>query len=280
MKSIRKIVSICFALSLCATPAGYSQGAVQGQTIGTGLARTTETRRAAPLIPAQFISNHPRSLQFLPEAGLPSGDAEALQRAWPIVQRDASDEGFNLLQQSWTYQEAICPDFSRHILLLFSEDAGGSAVNMFTALLSRDEPASVRILPLLFRGGRPSSGRRGNPVAIAAFNWLRTHEAPIMHPDMVTLGMCYAALTGAHVVLPGEASNGGVQMPWSLQINEKGASLLRFQDIESATKPQLWELSFDRDGELREASVIRVRGEKETSLRAQPVKTKTIRKFQ
>lgn len=179
-----------------------------------------------------------------------------IRDAWPAIEQKAARLGFDLGQGSWTYRQMVCPIFPRHILLRYTLDGGIGDVSRFTAVAPRDGREPVRIVPILRRGFSLYTPAPSNALSIAVFNDLRVHENRGQKVDWLTAGLCYAALTGAQVVLPSAArantrSNAFVyQMDPLLKIGDRGAATVRFLDVERPQRPVEWSLDFDKTGRL------------------------------
>lgn len=214
------------------------------------------------MVPDVPLSAHPSSLNLLPSAAMSSSDSEAVRAAWSQLEQSAAIEGFDLSENHWTYQQISCPAFPHHILLEFTEGTGTRDLSMFSAVVPRNGSEPARILPILRRGISTYSGSAASPIAITTFNRLRPQ---ILAPDVdwLTLGMCYAALRGVHVVLPNaetEQADGlaGVDTAPLVQISANGAMVIQFSDIESLQEPKRWEMSYDSKGKLLTTSVTQI----------------------
>ena len=198
-------------------------------------------------------------------------DRQAVAANWPVIQKDAVLQGFNLDKVKWTYQQIICPVFSKHILLFFSHNQGVGNVSEFSVVVPRTGKGVVRILPILRRSYALSPPASVNPLSIAIFNGIRAHESPGRKVDWLTVGLCYAALTGTRVELPEQAGNGPkADLPQAmnplLQIGADGSAVVRFDNVETPQQIKEWALSFDSHGRLLHVAVTPEVALKVTSL--------------
>ncbi len=217
--------------------------------------------------PAERIN----SVEYLSGHSMAVQDRQAVARARALIWTKAVRAGFDLDKGKWTYQQIVCPVLPRHILLFYSRNRGVDDVSEFSAILLRNSNAAVRILPILHRSYALFPPAPVNPISISDFNLLRAQDNPGKKVDWLTTSLCYAALTGAHVVLPRQAaSHSDVDVPLGmnplLQIAVDGSATVRIDDLEAPQRPKEWKLSFDKNGNLLHVAVIAVAPLKVTPL--------------
>lgn len=219
-------------------------------------------------IASPFAVNSPSSeradaIAFLSPDAMTAPDRQAVRDASAAIAKNAAVQGFNLQQGSWSFQQIACPVFPGHLLLLYTRDRGVGDLSKFSAIVSRGENGSVRILPILRRSFSLYTPAPVNPLTIVAFNVLRADENRDRKVDWLATGLCYAALTGDEVKLP-PAGKGTTQqnvalvMDSLLQVEEDGGAVVRFFDVEDPQRTRSWALSFDRNGKLMRVAVAPV----------------------
>lgn len=202
---------------------------------------------------------------LLPSDSMTAQDRRAVQDASPEIRTKAALRDFDLQRGAWSYQQIACPVFPAHILLLFSRYNGIGEVSRFSAVVPRDAGESVHVLPILRRSYALFTPAAVNPVTIAAFNVLRSHEHPGQKVDWLATGLCYAALTGSDVKLPPAVDAAGTQafspvMNSILQVEEDGSAVVRFFDVEDTRQIKSWSLTFDKEGKLISVAITPVPG--------------------
>lgn len=203
------------------------------------------------------------AVAFLSDDAMTARDRQDVRDAAPAIEKKAALRGFNLERGGWSYQQIACPVFPGHLLLLYSRNRGVGDVSQFSAIVPRDGNGSVRVLPILRRSYSLFTPAPVNPLTIAAFNTLRAHEHPDRKVDWLATGLCYAALTGSEVKLP-RAANGAADQNMTgamnavLQVEEDGAAVVRFFDVEDPEQTRSWDLSFDKEGKLMRVAVTPV----------------------
>ena len=188
-------------------------------------------------------------------------DRDAVTAAIPAIQSKVPLAGFNLEQGNWSYQQFVCPVFPDHVMLLYSRNEGAGNLSQFSVAIPRDGNSTVHVLPILRRSFSLYTRATENPLTIATFNRLREHAQTGEKPDWLVTGLCYAALTGAHVKLALADADGGKSGPMPamtplLQIGNDGRNTVRFMDVENAQRPKQWSLIFDSRGKLVKVEVL------------------------
>ena len=84
-------------------------------------------------------------------------------------------------------------------------------------------------------------------MMISAFNEALASERLPRKRDWLTASLCYAALSGAHVV---------ASTP-TIEIKTDGGAVVRFLDAETPQHPKAWKLIFDKKGNLVKTAVER-----------------------
>lgn len=260
------------AFALLAASAGWS----------TAQAGAQPRKSASKILPPAADVNSPFAIDapasqradaiaFLPQDAMSTQDRQAVRDHWSLIERQAELRGFDLERGNWSDQQIACPVLPSQILLLFSRDNGARDVSEFSAVVPRGGTASVRVLPILRRGYSLFTPVAVNPLAIAYFNGVRANEHLDRKVDWLATSLCYAALTGAHIQLP-PVQNGAANQTFSpatnalLQVEENGAAMIRFLDIEDPQQMKSWNSAFDKDGKLMNVSITPVSGLKTTPI--------------
>jgi hypothetical protein len=209
------------------------------------------------------LGQRTESVEFRAAYSMNEQDRQTASGAMPRIRENAALAGFNLDKGGWSYRQIVCSVFPGHLLLFFSRENGASDVSEFSAILGRGGKGFVHILPILRRSYALSPPAPTNPLSIAAFNLIRDQENPHEKMDWVTTGLCYAALTGARVMLPERAGNRTqANVPLGLnpllQVGADGSAAIRFDDLEAPQRPREWDLSFDSHGKLVQVAVTPV----------------------
>ncbi len=195
-------------------------------------------------------------------------DRQAISKAWGAMEKKAAENGFDLNRNGWNYEQIVSPAFSEHVLLLFSHDGSSGERSEFSAIVSRQGAEPLHVIPILRRGYSPYSTPQENPVAMAAFNRALASERAHEKPYWLSVSACYAALNGAHAVLPsvqtdkgGDGPAGWVSTP-SLHAEDDGGAVARFEVEEAPGRFTAWELTFDKNGNIIKAVTSRVKAPK------------------
>ena len=195
-------------------------------------------------------------------------DREATSKAMGTVEKKAAENGFDLGRKGWTYEQIVSPVFSEHVLLLFSHDGSPGERSEFSAIVPWQSTEPLHVIPILRRGYSPYFTSQENPVAMAAFNRALAGENAHEKPYWLSVSACYAALNGAHAVLPatetekgGEAAAGWVATP-SLDAEDGGGAVAHFEAEEAPGRLTEWELTFDKNGNVIKAVTSRVQAPK------------------
>ena len=209
-----------------------------------------QSGKRAPEASAPFgttTSGYRTPIIFRAADAMSSVDRRAVSDRWPSISKKGAMDGFDLSEQKWTYQQIVCPVFTEHLLLLFSRNGGPGDRSALSAVLPRKSGEPVRIVPLLRRSYAPYTAAPENPVTLSVFNQTLASERMPKEQDWLSVALCYAALSGAHVV------------PYSptVEIGTDGGSVVRFIDIATPQRPQAWKLIFDKMGHLAKAAVER-----------------------
>jgi len=214
---------------------------------------------------APFLINAPpsqrvRSVAFLAPDFMTAPDRQLADSAMPILRQKAALAGFDLDRGPWTRQQMLCPVFPDHVLLLFTRNRGLGNLSMFSAVIPRAGENALFVVPILRRSETPYTPAPSNPRTIAIYNRIRAGENPGKKVDWLTAGLCYAALSGAHVELPplkGSAAKHDVSLVMDslLQLDTDGSPSVQFLDVEVYDRPREWDLSFDNKGNLLKVTV-------------------------
>ena len=255
--------SIVCALLAAAGGWCVAQGGSRAQKNRDATIRPPVAEISSPFAVDAPASQRVPAIAFLPQGSMTAQDRQAVHDVSPVIAKRAAQQGFDLGQGNWTYEQIACPVFPDHLLLFFSRDNGIGDVSKFSAVVPRNGDGSVRILPILRRSYSLFTPAPVNPMTIAIFNALRAHEHPDRKVDWLATGLCYAALTGADVKLPPVGNEPATQnislvMNSLLQVEEDGDAAVRFYDVEDLQQAKSWNLTFDRHGKLRSVAIIPV----------------------
>jgi hypothetical protein len=206
-------------------------------------------------------SERMNSVAFLPEDSMAPQDRQIVRDGSPTIRKEAGLQGFELDRGKWVSGQILCPVLPGHIVLLFNRNDGVGDVSEFSAALPRDGIGSIFIVPILRRSYSAIPAVPINPLTIAVFNRLRAQDHPDRKVDWLTTGLCYAALTGAHVELSPSANSLvkpdiSFAMDALLQIDQRENVVVHFTDHEEPQSPREWNLTFNKKGVLVDVAVI------------------------
>lgn len=195
------------------------------------------------LIPAEQMS---RSDQLL------AADAES------SIAEHAANNGFDMNEGTWSYQQIDCPAFPNHLFLKYTRNNGASDLTVFSASIPRNQEGRVRIIPILKRSYSLFAPAPINALTISAFNHIRSEDGQDNSPNWLGNGLCYAALAGANPELPTEdppAVNKPVpSLTAVLETEPKGGAVIRFVDAKAVPRQMEWKMTFDTKGKLVKAA--------------------------
>jgi hypothetical protein len=213
----------------------------------------------------------------IPTAGLPvlspeamsAADAALLNAREADLSRAASFYGFDLTRTDWKYQQVLCHDFPRELILAFTNASSPRGASHFTAVIPRDG-GRVQVVAGYSHGLRPFKPSWSNPGSMAVFNRMLAAErgsgsaglGAIRGSDhWLELAMCYAALTGPppeaaleteDVAASEHLARLGAATP-IIRIGDRGAADVGFSDVRDPDRVYNWTLSFDGGGKLKSA---------------------------
>ena len=170
-------------------------------------------------------------------------DRQAADEAWPRIAERAGAELLPPSREGWSYRQISCPALPNHLFLRYTRTDGVGNASRFTASISREAKATVRIVPLLRRGYSLFSPAPVNAGTVAVFNRIREEE-PQPQQDWLGVALCYAALAGADSWSDSQADP---SLNARLETFSAGGALVGFTDRTSDTD---WELNFDPQGRL------------------------------
>ena len=186
-------------------------------------------------------------------------DRRLVADAASMIQKMADIEGIEFNVDKWTSQQMICPALPDHIFLLFTHNGGVGDVSEFSAAISRSRVSRVRIVPIQRRGYSLFSGTPINAMTISTFNQIRADDRSNESRDWLTTGLCYAALSGAHLDTSPvrekqeDEQTFGLTTPM-IQILSRGGAIIHFVVAASTPHPSEWTLEFDAKGKLLRAT--------------------------
>jgi len=272
-------------LGLIAAMASGVRGAAQvtRQEPGGNSGKVVHAVDAANLVPFALNATAPEGgdgVDFRSAQAMTSEDRNAIDKAWPAMEKKAAENGFDLDRKGWTYKQVVSPAFSKHVLLLFSHDGPSGELSEFSAIVPRIGVEPLRVIPILRRGYSPYSAPQENPSTMAAFNQALASERAHEKPYWLSVSVCYAALSGADAVVPFAQTDKGGDSPaaWapipSLHAEDDGGVVARFETEEAPGRYTTWELTFDHNGNVIKAETSQV---KTPVLRVVKVKAATLK---
>ena len=178
-------------------------------------------------------------------------DRQTVHDAWPVLSQKSAILGFDLNQGQWSYRQIDCPIFSGHLALQFSSDSRNGR-SVFSAVIPESGKENLRILPILRRGYTPFGPAAVSSSTIAAFNAIRKDGPAPSQAGWRTTSLCYAALAGADVQdsRAQEASAAKLPAAATLQLLQSGGATARFVQTGAEGERRLWQLQFNRAGQL------------------------------
>ena len=215
-----------------------------------------------PFSPGSETAGPAAAIEFRSTDRMSQKDRDLAGFAQSMIGERAGLAGIEFDQVSergkWESQWIVCPALPNHLFLQFTRDNGKGDVSVFTASIPRGGDGRVRVIPVLRRGYSAFSPGGGNELAIAVFNRIRAEEHSDKDPSWLAMGLCYAALAGAHPEAgPPTAADMGKLPPAPLPIlmfpNEGGA-VISLADLSANPQPMIWTMTFDGKGKLVEAT--------------------------
>ena len=234
-----------------------------------------QERRSRP-IPARDVDKyaaldaHTYTLPVIDAGAMSPADRERLQQREADVSRAAAFYGFDISDSHWSYRQIQCSTLPDHLLLSFDSDSAARGASHFVAVVPPGD-AKVQVVTAYAHGLLPFHAAWEKSTAYATFN--RMTEADRgehrLGPDShwLTLGMCFAALTGhvpqvAQPVADVGASEALVKRNGStpiILIDKPGNAEVRFSDIADSDRVDNWSLRFDKRGRLTRAQLDAVK---------------------
>jgi hypothetical protein len=161
----------------------------------------------------------------------------------------------------WSYQQIVCPALPNHLFLSFSRDNRVGDVSLFSASVPRNGEGRVRIIPIQRRGYSLFSPAPINALTISAFNHIRAEEHSDESADWAGIGLCYAALAGAHpeAEVPAESAAGRKYPQAShaiMDVPDHGGAIIHFTDVTVRPRPMEWTLTFNGKRRLLKATHV------------------------
>jgi hypothetical protein len=194
-------------------------------------------------------------IEFRSAAQMTQADIDLASSRQAAIREKASLAGFDVNEGRWDREQIECPAFPNHELLRYAQNGGPGGESVFTASISRTSHEQVRVVPILRRGYSLYSPAPMNALTITVFNHIREEEHAPATADWLEIGMCYAALAGAHARVPlAGVDTGSEIMPFEapaiLQIPAEGGAVIRFLDASTVPIPMVWTMTFDGAGKV------------------------------
>ncbi len=188
-------------------------------------------------------------------AQMNAADRALAAKMQPAIRGAAELAGMDFDKSQWSYRQLECQAVPNHLFLLFENNGGAGDVSLFSVSIPRAGNGHLRILPAARRGFTLFAPAPVNALAIAAFNRIRAEEPKGPPADWLAAGLCYAALTEPRLAIalsPHEAPDAdfGLSFPPSLEVGPLGESTVRFVNVQAASQPMQWALTFDAKGQL------------------------------
>ncbi len=209
---------------------------------------------------------HTVSLPMLSSAEMSEEDAALLNARQADVSKAAAFYGFDISDQSWTYQQIVCRTLPEHLFLAFYDGQSPRGASRFVAIVphgSSKATDSVQIVTDFSHGLFPFEPAWKRDGSFGIFNRVVVAdrgEKPVMpNSHWLNLGMCFVALTGAvpQVAVPvdnvaaSEALAKRKGITPIIRVGDHGAAEVAFSDVSANHLTANWKLSFDRDGKLK-----------------------------
>jgi hypothetical protein len=197
-----------------------------------------------------------QALEFRSPEQMLAKDRELAEASQGEIARRAGLQGIGVGRNGagWDYEQAVCPVFPQHLILEYSSGNAQGDKTLFAAVIPRGE-GHVRVIPVRRRGYSLFTPSSSNALTLNDFNHMVTEGHQGVAPDWLTLGLCYAALSGGNVRAALEAQTAAEENyplfpPASLTVSNKGGAEVRFADSTPGTKSMTWVLTFAQDGRL------------------------------
>lgn len=277
MARVNAWISVPVLLAAIATSAGAAQAVVPNAKVGgKRIARTVEASALLPF--AVDAPGGPEGVEFRSTAAMTPEDRQLLGTSWAAIQNQAAEAGFDLQRKGWAYEQIVSPVFREHVLLLFWRDSSADERSEFSAIVPRKDEEPLPVIPILRRGYFPYSTPQENVVTMAAFNRAMASERAHEKPYWLSVSLCYAALSGAHIVpqtaMADEGGNGAAA--WtitpSLRIANDGGAVAQFGVENAPGRFAAWELTFDKEGNVVNAVTSPVKAPKVRVVRVEAPK--------
>jgi hypothetical protein len=215
-------------------------------------------RRPMPFPPGGETQAPAASLEFRAYDQMSPQDRDLAADAESAIGERAGFAGLEFNQGKWSYQQIVCPALPMHLFLQFTRNNGKGDVSVFSASIPRSGDGRVRIIPIVRRGYSLFSPAPVNALTISAFNHIRAEEHVDTTPEWLATGMCYAALAGAHPRIGPPEETDFRKLPAAPTGRETipmhGGAVIRFTDVEAASRPMQWTMTFNGRGKLLRAS--------------------------
>ena len=250
----RTFLFIFVAAAICAPCKAQTNG---NSNVHIQPAQTNEI--SPPFSVEVSTSERAKRIEFRSESQMTPEDRRLVADAASMIQKMADVEGIEFNRDKWNSQQMICPALPDHIFLLFTHNGGVGDVSEFSAAISRSRVGHVRIVPIQRRGYSLFSGAPINAMTISTFNQIRADERSNESRDWLTTGLCYAALSGAHLdISPAtekqeDDQTFGLTTP-IIQVLGRGGVIIHFVVAASTPHPMEWTLEFDVKGKLLKAT--------------------------
>jgi hypothetical protein len=266
-----RIVSV-LVLSAGLAASGFAQSPANGKPGPVEDLHGLKVREDHPAptptpFPLGVDTGRTQTLEFRSLEQMTGADKRLVQANEDEIARRAGLQGFRLDVDgragagkdaaAWGYEQAVCPVFPNHVVLEYSRSNGAGDVTLFSAVIPRGD-GHVRVIPVQRRGYSLWTLASSNALTLNDFNHMVKEEPNGLSPDWLTLGLCYAALTGGHVragLVAGSAAEEHypLAIPASLEVSRKGGAEVHFADTRLATgpkSPREWTLIFAQNGRL------------------------------
>ncbi len=216
------------------------------------------------------LDAHTFTLPVREAASMSAVDRERLQQREADVSRAAAFYGFDISDSQWSYRQILCHALPDHLMLSFENDSAERGASHFVAVVPPGD-GKVQVVTAYAHGLLPFHAAWEKSTAYATFNRMTAADrgehqlGPESH--WLTLGMCFAALTGhipqvAEPMNDVDASEALVKRSGStpiILIDQPGNAEVDFSDVAEEDRVGNWRLRFNAHGQLTKAELDAVK---------------------
>ena len=251
IRFLARIALSCLACAACAT-AAYAQCAEKNYV---------QDGRPSALRDCQPIA----ALQQLPPDAMSPDDQQLIAARHAELVQASRFYGFDIEAPGWSYQQAVSPLLSKHLLLVFTNATPLSRASHFTVIIPALSNEKIQVIPAFSRGLRPYVPGWETKGSYAVFNRLLDSEVgqhPMAtKPDWIQYAVLYLTMIGREPSVPTETDS--IKANWDLSVkrgttpvillHKDGTATIVCTDLVETSRTTIWKLNFDKQGQIQKA---------------------------